>query len=318
MLRAVSGQEASSARPKAGLGRVCVLGATGLLGGALRQTLRAKGVEVVGYSRRPQRGAGQWAQWDPAAGQIEREPLEGAHVVVNLAGEDLSNGRWTAARKRQLWSSRVDTTRLVVETLASLERPPRVLVNASAVGFYGDRGDEAVDEESAGGSGYLAELCAAWEAAADTARDAGMRVVQLRFGVVLTPSGGALAKMLGPFKLGLGGRLGSGNQRFPWIALPDAVGATRFVMTREELDGPVNVVAPESVTNGQLTDALGHALGRPTVLPVPAFALRAALGELAQEALLSGANVRPRRLEVAGYKFEYPRIEDALHAMLVA
>jgi uncharacterized protein (TIGR01777 family) len=201
--------------------------------------------------------------------------------------------------------------------LAERARPPAVLVNASAVGYYGDRGEDAVYEDSEPGRGFLAELCQAWEAATEPAERAGVRVVKLRFGVVLTPQGGALAKMLIPFRLGLGGKFGGGEQRMPWIALADAVGAATFAMRHRELAGAVNAVAPESITNGQLCEALSHVLGRPTLLPVPGFALRAVLGaEMANELLLTGANVRPRELEEAGYRFEYPRLEDALDAML--
>ncbi len=316
MLAPVSAQQDVPSVPASSLGRVAVLGATGLLGGALRQTLRAKGAEVIGFSRSERSGAGQWARWNPDAGEIDRDALGGVQVVVNLAGEDLSQGRWTRDRKQRLWDSRIKSTELLASTLAALDTPPRVLVNASAIGFYGDRGDEAVDEASAPGDGFLSELCRAWEAATEPAREAGVRVVLMRYGVILTPSGGALARMLGPFRLGVGGRLGAGTQRFPWIALPDAVGATRFVMTREEIEGPVNVVAPESVTNRQLTDTLGAVLRRPTVLPVPSFALSLAMGEMAREAVLAGANVRPRQLEVSGYRFEFPRLQDALGAMV--
>ena len=316
MLAPVSAQQDVPSVPASSLGRVAVLGATGLLGGALRQTLRAKGAEVIGFSRSERAGAGEWARWNPDAGEIDRDALGGVQVVVNLAGEDLSRGRWTRDRKQRLWDSRIKSTELLASTLAALDTPPRVLVNASAIGFYGDRGDEAVDEASAPGDGFLSELCRAWETATEPAREAGVRVVLMRYGVILTPSGGALARMLGPFRLGVGGRLGAGTQRFPWIALPDAVGATRFVMTREEIEGPVNVVAPESVTNRQLTDTLGAVLRRPTVLPVPSFALSLAMGEMAREAVLAGANVRPRQLEVSGYRFEFPRLEDALGAMV--
>jgi uncharacterized protein (TIGR01777 family) len=237
-------------------------------------------------------------------------------VVVNLAGESLDSGRWTPRRKSRLWSSRVDSTRLLVRTFGELTQPPRVLLNASAVGYYGDRGDEAVTEDSARGQGFLAELCEAWEGAAMLAASEQTRVCCMRLGVVLSADGGALHKMLLPFRLGVGGRLGSGEQRFPWVAIDDAVSIMRFLVVREELSGPVNVVAPESVSNAQLTEELGVALDKPTAIPVPAFALKLGLGEMAGETLLSGANVRPRRLEVAGYKFEFPRLADALHYLL--
>jgi uncharacterized protein (TIGR01777 family) len=299
------------------ISKACVFGASGFLGSALVARLRLVGLTVTPFSRNRSLGLPGLAYWDPQAGAIELERLEGTDAVVNLAGENVADGRWTKARKRQLWSSRVDSTALLCRALARLKKPPRVLVSASAVGFYGNRGEEAVYEESSAGTGFLAELCQAWEAATQPAAEAGIRVVRLRYGVILSQHGGALAKMLGPFRLGLGGRLGSGEQRVPWIALADAVGATRFALHYPELSGPVNIVAPEPITNAQLTLALGRVLGRPTALPVPAFALKAALGaEMARELLLNGANARPRRLEIVGYRFEYPRLDDALEAML--
>jgi uncharacterized protein len=296
--------------------RVCVMGASGLLGTALVASLHRAGVRVTAFSRKRGLDRPGFGHWDPSAGVIERERLEGTEAIVNLAGASLADGRWTDARKREVWSSRVESTALLARTLAELAKPPEVLINASAVGYYGDCGEDAVYEEGPRGSGFLAELCEAWEAATEPAAAAGIRVVKLRFGVVLTPEGGALAKMLVPFKLGLGGRFGSGEQRMPWIALADAVGAARFLM-QIGVSGPVNAVAPESVTNAQFCDALARVLGRGTFLPVPRFALRAALGgQMADEMLLSGANARPRRLEIAGYRFEYPRIDDALEGML--
>jgi uncharacterized protein len=305
-----------SSEPSPASERVCVMGASGMLGTALINSLLRTGDRVTAFSRK--RGSDQpgMGHWDPRVGTIDAARLEGAGAVVNLAGESLAGGRWTHGRKQQLWASRIDSTALLCRTLSQLERPPRVLVNASAVGFYGDRGDNAVYEDSAPGSGFLAELCQAWEAATAPAQEAGIRVVLVRFGVIITPAGGALAKMLPPFRLGLGGRLGSGEQRMPWIALPDAVGVTRFVLRRTDIEGPINVVAPESITNAMFTEALGRVLGRPTAMAVPGFALKAALGaEMAREVLLTGANVRPRRLEITGYRFEYPRLDDALEAM---
>lgn len=296
--------------------RVCVMGASGLLGTALVASLHRAGVRVTAFSRSRSTDRPGVGHWDPGAGVIDRDRLEDSDAIVNLAGANIADGRWTAARKRDIWSSRVDSTALLANTLAGLARPPKVLINASAVGYYGDCGDDAVYEENPPGRGFLAELCEAWEAATEPAAAAGIRVVRMRFGVVLTPDGGALAKMLVPFRLGLGGRLGGGEQRMPWIALADAVGATRFMM-QIDVRGPVNVVAPESVTNAQFSEALAQVLGRGTFLPVPRFALRVALGaEMANQVLLTGANVRPRRLEIAGYRFEYPRLDDALEAML--
>jgi uncharacterized protein (TIGR01777 family) len=288
-----------------------------MLGTALVAGLHKAGLHVTAFSRTRRIDRPGVGYWDPDQGRIEAERLEGAEAVVNLAGTNLGEGRWTEARKQRFVRSRIESTALLSRALAERTRRPAVLVNASAVGFYGDRGEDAVYEDSEPGRGFLAELCQAWEAATEPAERAGVRVVKLRFGVVLTPDGGALAKMLVPFKLGLGGRLGSGEQRMPWIALADAVGAAMFAMRHREVSGPVNAVAPESVTNAQFCDALAHVLGRSTFLPVPGFALKAMLGaEMANEMLLTGANVRPRKLEEAGYRFEYPRLEDALDAML--
>jgi uncharacterized protein (TIGR01777 family) len=294
----------------------CVFGASGLLGTALCRSLRADGARAIAFGRRAGRGEADHARWDPAAGGLERDALEGVDAVVNLAGENLSRGRWTKKRKQELWQSRVDASAFLARELCQLRRPPRDWVNASAVGFYGDRGDEAVHEDSSPGKGFVAELCQAWEAATQPAREAGIRTVLPRFGVVLSAEGGALAKMLPAFRMGAGGRLGAGTQRMPWITLVDAVSVIRFALTHDELSGPVNAVAPESVSNAQLSETLGRVLGRPVVMAVPAMVLKAAMGEMASELLLSGANVRPRRLEVAGYRFEYPRLDDALEALL--
>jgi uncharacterized protein (TIGR01777 family) len=297
--------------------RVCVFGCTGMLGTALISALHRSGATVIGFSRTRKDGRPGFGHWDPDAGTIEVERLRDADAVVNLAGEDIAGGRWTTARKQKLRDSRIRSTELIARTLVDLPQRPRVWVNASAVGFYGDRGDDAVYEDSAPGEGFLAKLCQDWEAATEPAAEAGMRVVRMRFGVVLARQGGALGRMLGPFKLGVGGRFGSGQQRMPWIALSDAANVMRFAMRHPDLSGPVNAVAPESVTNALFTETLARVLHRSAPLPVPAFALKAALGsELAQEALLTGANVRPRKLEVHGYRFEYPRLQDALEAML--
>jgi uncharacterized protein len=292
--------------------KVCVMGATGLVGRALCAALERAGVEVHRYSRAARPG---FARWDPSSGRMDKPPLEGADAVVNLAGEDLSERRWTPARKRELFDSRVLSTQLLVRTLAQLELPPRVLLNASAVGFYGNRGEDAVFESSPAGQGFMPELCQAWEAAAAPAAQRGIRVVYPRMGVVLTSEGGALAKMLPLFRLGLGGRFGSGRQFMPWIALNDAVSVMRFLMSTQGISGPVNTVAPEATNNQDFSETLAHVLGRPAFLPVPQLALKAALGELSQ-VVLEGANVRPRVLDQSGFRFDYPRLEDALEAIL--
>lgn len=311
---------------KIGITRACLFGGSGLIGRSLAATLERDGVEVTRYRRnRSGRGGGaaqgssiaeSTASWDPPAGSIQIAPLERADAVVNLAGESLADGPWTRARKQRIWNSRIDTTALLAKTLAGLSHKPKVLVNASAVGFYGDRGHNHVTEDSERGAGFLAELCEAWEAATLPAIEAGIRVVNMRFGVVLTAEGGALAKMLPMFRRGLGGRFGDGEQAMPWIALTDAVGTVRFAIMCSELRGPVNAVAPDLITNAELTAGLSRALAKPARLPMPAFALRMVLGEMANETLLGGARVHPRKLEIAGYRFEYPRLEDALPALL--
>jgi uncharacterized protein (TIGR01777 family) len=303
----------SNPPPALAISEVCVMGATGLLGRALCAALERAGVRVTRYSRSSRPG---YAIWDPGRGEIDVKPLASADAVVNLAGEDLADKRWTDKRKQELRDSRIQSTWLLARTLAGLERPPKVLVNASAVGYYGHRGEEAVYEESPPGQGFLAELCQAWEAAVRPAADRGMRVVMPRFGIVLTPEGGALARLLPIFRAGVGGRLGSGQQFMPWIALQDAVSVVRFLMGAQQVRGPVNTVAPEATTNEHFTDTLAHVLHRPAFLPVPNFALKTVFGELSQ-ALLEGANVRPRVLEHMGFRFDYPRLEDALEALAI-
>lgn len=302
----------SGAPPPLAIERVCVMGATGLLGRALCASLEHARVQVCRFSRGSRPG---FARWDPQAGEIDVEPLNGVDAVINLAGEGLADRRWTPARKRVLRDSRVTSTQLLCRKLAELEAPPRVLINASAVGFYGHRGEEAVSEDSPGGRGFLAELCQAWESATAPAAQRGIRVVLPRLGVVLTPEGGALAKMLPIFRLGLGGRFGSGQQFMPWISMTDAVSVIRFLMGAQAISGPVNTVAPEATTNEHFTEVLSTVLRRPAYLPVPNFALRTALGELS-EALLEGANVRPRVLEQVAFRFDYPRLEDALETLI--
>jgi len=297
--------------------RVCIFGSTGLLGTALLAALHRDGASAVSFSRTRKEGRPGFAHWDPVAGTIESARLNGVDAVINLAGENIGVARWTKARKQSLWDSRIRSTELIARTLCELDVRPKVWINASSARYYGDRGDDAVYEDSSPGSGFLAELCQAWEAATEPAAQVGLRVVCLRLGVVLARTGGALGSMLAPFKLGLGGRFGSGEQRMPWISLADAANVMRFATRHPDLAGPVNAVAPESVTNRQFTETLARVLHRPAPMAVPAFALKAAIGsELAQQVLLTGANVRPRKLEIAGYRFEYPRLDDALEAML--
>lgn len=302
----------SSSSAAVAISEVCVMGATGVLGRTLCAALERAGIRVTRYSRSARPG---FAHWDPARGEIDTEPLLRADAVVNLAGEDIADKRWTEARKQLLRDSRIQSTFLLARTLANLETPPRVLVNASAVGYYGDRGPDAVFEDSPPGTGFLAELCQAWEAATAPAADRGIRVAIARLGVVLTPHGGILARLAPLFRLGVGGRLSTGQQFMPWIAMQDAVSVIRFLISAQTVSGPVNTVAPEATTNQMFTEALANVLHRPAFLPVPRFALKSVFGELSQ-ALLEGANVRPRVLELSGFRFDYPRLEDALEALL--
>jgi hypothetical protein len=295
--------------------QIAVSGASGLVGEALSAFLTTGGHGV----RRLVRAATASADsvvWNPDRGTIDAAALGGVDAVVHLAGESIASGRWNDERKRRIRESRVKGTRLVAETIAAMPRRPRVLVCASAVGFYGARGDEGLDESSAPGAGFLAEVCREWEAAADPARAAGIRVVHVRFGVVLSPKGGALAKMLLPFRMGAGGRLGTGAQWMSWISLDDAIGAVHHALTREEVAGPVNAVAPNPVTNAVFTKTLGAVLGRPTIFPMPAFAARLAFGEMADHLLLTGQKVLPRRLLETGYRFRHPSLEGALRHLL--
>jgi uncharacterized protein (TIGR01777 family) len=295
---------------------VAITGSSGLVGTALVEALTADGHSVRRLVRRPVRDAQREIRWDPAAGTIDAEQLAGVDAIVHLAGENLADHRWTEATKARIRDSRILGTRLLCQTIAGLASKPSVLVSASAVGYYGDRGAEVVDESSPPGHGFLAELCREWEAETHPARDADVRVVNLRLGVVLSRHGGALAKMRTPFKLGLGGVIGGGQQYFSWISLEDVVGAIQFALTAAALAGPVNAVAPQPVTNREFTKTLGRVLGRPTLFPMPAFAARLAFGEMADEMLLYGARVEPHALSSARFAFQHPQLELALrHAL---
>ncbi len=295
---------------------VAVSGATGLVGSAVVAALGRSGYRVKRLVRRPPRDPAQEIFWSVTDKQIDEAALAGVEAVVHLAGENISEGRWTDAKKRRIRDSRVEGTRLLAEAIARLKVPPRVFASASAIGYYGNRGDAVMDESSALGEGFLAEVCRDWEAATQPARDAGVRVANLRIGVVISREGGPLARMLPPFKLGLGGVIGSGAQYLSWIDLEDLVAAILHVLATESLSGPVNLVAPQPVTNREFTKALGKMLYRPTVLPLPAFAARLAFGEVADELLLSSTRVEPRRLLETGFQFRYPSLESALRHML--
>lgn len=300
--------------------RVIVSGATGLVGRALVNSLLADGHQVTKLVRggsQEFRAPGTAAvRWDVERGELDAAALEAHDAAVHLAGEPVAEGSWTDEKKRRIRDSRVKGTRLLAETLTRLTAKPRVLVSASAIGFYGDRGDEVLDEESAAGSGFLADVSREWEAAAHPAADAGIRLAHLRIGIVLSRDGGALPQLLRPFKLGVGGRVGSGRQYMSWIALEDVVRIIRRAIEDETLSGPVNVVSPNPVTNEEFTKTLGRVINRPTVLPTPAFALRLIFGEKADALLLSGARVVPGRLERSGFEFAYPQLEAALRHIL--
>lgn len=291
--------------------KIFLTGASGLVGSALRDAFTRDGHSIVCAVRRAARGDAEVA-WDPARGELDARRLEGIDAVIHLAGENIAAGRWSESRKKAIVESRTSSTKLVAETIAALPSKPRVFLSASAVGFYGNRGDELLDEGSAMGEGFLATTCRDWEAETRYAQRAGIRTVQMRFGMILSRQGGALAKMLLPFRLGLGGRLGNGAQYVSHVALADVVAVVRFLLGNEHVAGAVNVVTPNPVTNAEFTRALGRALRRPTIFPVPAFAIRALLGELGERLLLEGQRVRPKRLLDAGFTFQAPTIDAAL------
>lgn len=293
--------------------KIAVSGSTGFIGTQLVSLLTANGHTIKKLVRSGS-ASGDSIAWNPD-GQMDKTSLEGMDVVVHLAGENISQ-RWNAERKKQIRDSRVKGTRALSEALASLQNPPKALVCASAIGYYGNRGNTLLTEESSPGQGFLAEVCREWEEACKPAAEKGIRVVNLRIGVVLHPSGGALQKMLLPFKLGAGGVVGSGKQYWSWVALEDVVGALHHAIVQESLQGPVNAVSPNPVTNEEFTKTLGHVLHRPTIFPLPAFAARIALGEMADDLLLSSARIHPAKLIASTYQFQYPDLDGALRHML--
>jgi uncharacterized protein (TIGR01777 family) len=297
--------------------RILVTGGSGLIGSAAVALFRSRGHDVIRLVRSGSPGQGE-AAWDPAKGTIDKTALEGLDAVVHLAGENIAAARWTEEQKARIRDSRVNGTRLLSEALAGLANPPKVFVAASATGFYGNRGDESLDETSSPGSNFLAQVCIPWEKATEPAAHAGLRVVNLRIGVVLAADGGALAKMITPFKFGLGGRIGSGRQYMSWIEISDVVGAINHALTTENLRGPVNSVAPTPVTNAEFTATLGKVLSRPTLFTMPAFAARMAFGEMGDELLLGSTRAYPKKLLESGYKFLFGELEPALIHLLKA
>ena len=297
--------------------KVLMTGASGLIGTAFRRLLEAGGHEVHALVRGEPANERQ-VRWDPATGRLGTATLDGVETLVHLSGEPLMGFGWTAGKKQAIIESRVNSTRLLCHTLSEVPCPPKVWLCASAVGIYGSRGDEQLDEDSAPGAGFLASICQDWEAAAAPACECGTRVVNLRFGVVLSPQGGALKTMLRPYRLGLGGVVGDGHQYMSWISLRDAGEAFMHLLSAEDVEGPVNFVSPTPVTNREFTKALGKVLRRPTLLPVPAFAAQLALGEMADETILASARVYPKRLQESGFAFAQPELEMALRAMLAS
>jgi uncharacterized protein (TIGR01777 family) len=294
--------------------KVLISGGSGLVGAALTGSLRTEGHSVCHLVRPGGKAAPGDVQWNPLSALVDVPAMEGFDAVVNLNGASIGGGRWTSKRKTILRGSRVDSTRVLVDALSHLRRPPRVLVCASATGYYGNRGDEVLKETSGHGNDFLAILCRAWEGEATRAASAGMRTVIARFGIVLSAEGGALQRMLPPFKFGAGGRLGSGKQWMSWIALEDAVRVLRAAIDDARWNGAVNVVSPEPVRNGEFTRVLASVLHRPAIFPAPAFALRLALGEMADALLLASQRVLPECLQQYGFAFRYEHLEAALHA----
>lgn len=295
--------------------KILVSGSHGLVGTALINALEPEGHEIYRLVRHYPDSSSE-IEWSPERYSIALSLIEGFDAVVHLAGESIAEGRWTDAKKKQIRESRTRGTKLLADALGNLTNPPRVLLSASAIGYYGDRDDEVLTESSAPGSDFLSEVCVEWEKATSHATAMGIRVMNARFGIILDKEGGALKKMLPPFRMGIGGRIGDGKQWMSWIALDDVVSALKLGLTNELLTGPVNFVAPSPVRNAEFTKTLGHVLSRPTIFPIPEFGVRLAFGEMADALLLSSQRVEPKVLKQAGYEFKYPTLDGALKHVL--
>lgn len=295
---------------------ILVTGSSGLVGSALASFLTGHAHRVTRLVRSlPKPGADE-IFWDPDGGKLDAASLDGFDGLVHLAGESIAAGRWTNERKRRILDSRVKSTRLLVSTLTTLERPPAVMISTSAVGYYGDSGAEVLREESTPGTGFLADVCRQWEQAASGVTGCGIRLAVLRIGMVLSTAGGALPRMLTPFRLGVGGRIGTGSQYISWVTLDDLVEMMRFVLENASLDGAINAVTPNPVTNLEFTKTLGRVLSRPTAFPLPSLAVRLMFGEMGKQVLLASARVEPSRLMMAGFQFRHPELESALRHVL--
>ncbi len=294
---------------------ILVSGSTGLVGSHLLRYLGSKGHQIKALVRHAPTHPSQ-IQWNPPQRGPAPEFLEGIDAVIHLAGESIASGRWTDSRKREIRDSRVQGTRLLMDAITRLKTPPKVFISASAIGYYGNRGEELLKEDSAPGTGFLSDVCIAWEAATAPAVQKGIRVVKLRFGIILSSEGGALAQMLVPFKMGVGGNIGSGSQYMSWIALDDVLGIIAFALDTATLQGPINTVAPAAVTNKEFTKTLGRVLGRPTILPLPAVASRLVFGEMADALLLASTRVEPAVLQQSGYRFQWTTLEGAFRHLL--
>lgn len=295
--------------------RLLLSGSHGLVGKALVTRLEAEKHEIFRLVRHAPSSEAE-IEWSPDRYSIALARLEGFDAVIHLAGESIAEGRWSEEKKKRIRESRLKGTKLLADALANLSRPPKTLIAASAIGYYGDRGDEVLTETSSPGQGFLADVCVAWEKTTELATEKGIRVVNTRFGIILSPDGGALDKMLTPFRMGVGGKIGSGKQWMSWIALDDVVAGLMYLLVNESLTGPVNFVAPHPVTNAEFTKTLGRVLSRPTFFPVPEFAVRIAFGEMADALLLSSQRVAPTRLQQANYSFKFSELEKALLHLL--